>query len=226
MTRRLLVLSVCLALTAGYLARPGRAGESHTSRATLAAFPAQIGEWTGRPAPSLDKAVVDALGVDEYVNRYYTAGNRVVHLYIGYYGSQREGRTIHSPMNCLPGSGWTPLASAPLTLVADTSGAQARRMVVNDTVIQKGLERQVVLYWYQSHGRVESNEVLEPALSGAGFDSAEPHRRDAHSGDRAVPGTLGRSTLGSRADGDRLRQRDRAGARSASADVISSYRRA
>ena len=158
MTRRLLVLSACLALTAGYLTRTGRADQEGTSRASLAAFPIQVGEWTGRPASELDKAVVDALGVDEYVNRYYTAGDRVVHLYIGYYGSQHEGRTIHSPMNCLPGSGWTPLENAPLALVADTAGAPARRMVVNDTVIQKGLDRQVVLYWYQSHGRVESNE--------------------------------------------------------------------
>jgi EpsI family protein len=29
---------------------------------------------------------------------------------------------------------------------------------VNRYVIQKGLDRQLVLYWYQSHGRVVANE--------------------------------------------------------------------
>jgi len=29
---------------------------------------------------------------------------------------------------------------------------------VNRYVIQKGLEKQVVLYWYQSHGRVIASE--------------------------------------------------------------------
>ena len=145
MTQRLLVLSACLVLTAGYLARAGRA-ESRAARASFAEFPIQLGEWTGQPAPALDKAVTDALGVDEYVNRYYTAGDRAVHLYIGYCGSQREGRTIHSPMNCMPGSGWTPLDTATLALVASPTLAPAGRFVVNDTVIQKGLDKQVVLY--------------------------------------------------------------------------------
>jgi len=157
MTRRLLVLSACLALTAGYLARAGRA-ESQTARLSFAAFPIQLGEWTAQPAPGLDKAVTDALGVDEYVNRYYTAGDRAVHLYIGYYGSQRQGRTIHSPMNCMPGSGWTPLETGTLALAAGPVLAPGGRIVVNDTVIQKGLDKQVVLYWYQSHGRVESSD--------------------------------------------------------------------
>ena len=30
-------------------------------------------------------------------------------LYIGYFRSQRTGATIHSPKNCLPGAGWTPM---------------------------------------------------------------------------------------------------------------------
>jgi EpsI family protein len=31
-------------------------------------------------------------------------------------------------------------------------------VLVNDFVIEKGLDRQVVLYWYQSHGRVVASE--------------------------------------------------------------------
>ncbi len=32
-----------------------------------------------------------------------------VGLYVGYYASQRQGDTIHSPQNCLPGAGWQPV---------------------------------------------------------------------------------------------------------------------
>ena len=34
-----------------------------------------------------------------------TAGLLPFTVYIGYYESQMQGRTIHSPKNCLPGSG-------------------------------------------------------------------------------------------------------------------------
>jgi EpsI family protein len=32
------------------------------------------------------------------------------------------------------------------------------RALVNDYVIQKGLDQQAVLYWYQSHGRIIASE--------------------------------------------------------------------
>lgn len=41
------------------------------------------------------------------------------------------------------------------TVIPDAAGAPIE---VNRYVIQKGLEKQVVLYWYQSHGRVIASE--------------------------------------------------------------------
>lgn len=78
-----------------------------------------------------------------------------VGLYIAYYGSQRQGESIHSPQNCLPGSGWQPVSSMRTTL--DAAGAS---LPINRYVVQKGVERQVVLYWYQGRGRVVANEYL------------------------------------------------------------------
>ncbi|HWL75368.1 MAG TPA: EpsI family protein, partial [Burkholderiaceae bacterium] len=34
---------------------------------------------------------------------------------------------------------------------------------VNNVVIEKGLDRQVVMYWYQSHGRVVASEYFSKA---------------------------------------------------------------
>jgi EpsI family protein len=120
----------------------------------------QIGDWRGVQEPAFDANILAVLGVDDYLTRAYFAPDRSgVGLYIGYYGSQRQGDTMHSPLNCLPGAGWEPVSQTmmPVSIAADTSGA-ASQIVVNRYVIQKGLDRQLVLYWYQSHGRVVASE--------------------------------------------------------------------
>jgi EpsI family protein len=66
---------------------------------------------------------------------------------------------MHSPLNCLPGAGWIPTSKSALTIRA-LDGAQKapRDIVVNRVVIERGLDRQLVLYWYQTHGRVIASE--------------------------------------------------------------------
>jgi EpsI family protein len=81
---------------------------------------------------------------------------------MGYYGSQRQGDTIHSPQNCLPGAGWEPVSEGRLTL-PNVDGA-GREVTINRYVIQKGLDQTVVLYWYHGRGRVVANEYLSRAL--------------------------------------------------------------
>ena len=41
--------------------------------------------------------------------------------------------------------------------IANADG-NGRDIIVNRYIVQKGLERQLVLYWYQSHGRVVASE--------------------------------------------------------------------
>jgi EpsI family protein len=81
------------------------------------------------------------------------SGEAEFSLYIGYYESQTQGRTIHSPRNCLPGAGWEPLTST-IAVIATTGGGIA----VNRYVLQNGNDRLLALYWYQGRGRVEANE--------------------------------------------------------------------
>jgi EpsI family protein len=161
MTRRILVVALLLVVTFGYLARKSTA-EPTLIREPLATLPMQLGAWSGREAPDLEKKILDVLGVDDYTRRTYFAGSEPgwVSLYIGYYRSQRQGDTVHSPLNCLPGAGWTPISQDRATLmVKDTPTASVdREVTINRFVIQKGLERQLVLYWYQSHGRVVASE--------------------------------------------------------------------
>jgi EpsI family protein len=75
-----------------------------------------------------------------------------VDFFLAYFPTQRTGSTIHSPQNCLPGSGWIP---ADLKRIALPGSEKA---LVNRYIIAKGLDRQLVLYWYQSNGRIVASE--------------------------------------------------------------------
>jgi EpsI family protein len=147
-----------------------RADEVSVPRQPLATLPSVIAGWNGRGAAPLADDVLAQLGVDDYVNRTYVkSGAAPIGLYIGYYASQRQGDTIHSPQNCLPGAGWQPVSAGIREI--DAGG---RTLRVNEYVIEKGLSRQVVLYWYQGRGRVVANEYANKAF--LMLDAARLHR--------------------------------------------------
>jgi EpsI family protein len=154
---RAVIVTVCLLTGAVVVARASK-NEVVPPRESLATFPLTIGAWRGQRLPNFDEKITAVLGVDEYVNAaYYAPGQSGAGLYIGYYHSQREGDTMHSPLNCLPGAGWLPVKQERITLpVTDARGP--REIEINNVVIEKGLDRQVVMYWYQSHGRVVASE--------------------------------------------------------------------
>jgi EpsI family protein len=159
MVARLLVVAVLLLGTRVVADRAGSV-DVPVPREPLAALPLHLDEWLGREAPPFADDVVNELGVDDYINRVYgTAGSAPIGLYVGYYASQRQGDTIHSPQNCLPGAGWRPVSAGYLDLTTTSGTVQ-----VNRYVIEKGLERDVVLYWYQGRGRIVANEYRNKAL--------------------------------------------------------------
>ena len=129
-------------------------GEPVPLRQPFAELPMFMDGWLGHDDP-LEGRIVSALGVNDYLNRVYVdLQGQQVDLYVGYYQSQRTGDTIHSPKNCLPGSGWEPVRAGHLTIPINGMSA----IVVNEYLIEKGLTRYLVLYWYQGHGRVIASE--------------------------------------------------------------------
>lgn len=163
--RTLVVL--CLLAGSAVLSAHLTSAEVAVDRVPLADLPLELGEWQGRQARPFPDDIVSQLGVDDYVNRHYVDAAQVpLSLYVGYYGQQRQGDTIHSPRNCLPGAGWQAIDSKAHVL---PSGA-----TVNRYVIQKGIDTQVVLYWYQGRGRIVANEYTNKAL--LMFDAARIRR--------------------------------------------------
>src|ERR671933_679529 len=65
-------------------------------------------ERTGEAHGKFTAEVEQILRADDYVIRDYAAPDgRTANFYVGYYLTQRNGATYHSPLNCLPGAGWT-----------------------------------------------------------------------------------------------------------------------
>ena len=129
-------------------------GETIVPHQPLRELPYNLGSWAGIEQP-LDARIVQAVGVSDYTNRTYSRQRGgFAQLYVGYYASQRTGDTIHSPKNCLPGAGWDPIQSG----YARISVPNRRQIVVNEYVIQEGLDKMLVFYWYQDRGRVIASE--------------------------------------------------------------------
>jgi len=158
---RALVLSCCLLATGVFLNRAERL-DATPVRQPLSYLPLQLGAFQGRVEPALRDEVIRELGADDYIVRSYTSAahdQAVLGLYVGYHASQRQGDSIHSPLNCLPGAGWIPIKQERIRLmVSPAPGASPTEIEVNRVLIERGLDRTVVLYWYQSHGRIVASE--------------------------------------------------------------------
>jgi EpsI family protein len=157
MAARVLILTVCFLTASAYIVKASKT-EAVPIRESLSGLPMQIGEWRGSDVP-LDDRVLSILGVDDYLSRAYVSKTANLGIYVGFYQTQRQGSAIHSPMNCLPGAGWNPVNREYINVPLSSSGPLSDHQIrINRILIEKGLDKAVVLYWYQAHGRVVANE--------------------------------------------------------------------
>jgi len=128
--------------------------ESPTLRAPLQSLPAVVAGWTAQDF-RIEPRLVAASSVDDYLNRVYRKSPQdEVGVYIGYYKNQRAGESVHSPRNCLPGAGWQAVSSSRIALPLRQGG----NAEVNLYTVENEQQRFIVLYWYQSHGRIIASE--------------------------------------------------------------------
>jgi EpsI family protein len=133
------------------------AGNTHQVGMPLAAplttLPAEIDGYA-----SSDREISDAeqrvAGMSSYVFRSFGRDSLLAFsVYVGYYDRQVQGKTIHSPKNCLPGAGWEVVAAKEERVDGGRGPVPVNRYML----VNKG-QKAVVYYWYQGRGRVESNE--------------------------------------------------------------------
>jgi len=123
-------------------------------RVPLSELPLEMEGYRGREF-TISEEEQRVAGMSSYVSRAYTQDSLPAFwVYVGYYENQTQGRTIHSPKNCLPGAGWEPLESAEVRL--QTAGGT--EVPANRYLLANKDQRALVLYWYQGRGRVSANE--------------------------------------------------------------------
>ena len=124
--------------------------------APLSTLPTTVQGFTGKDleVPPEQRAIA---GMSSYVMRIFeepkASGGRAFSVYVGYYESQIQGKSIHSPKNCLPGNGWEPISAGTTAIPVGTGSAQ-----VNRYLLGKENQTALVYYWYQGRGRIAANE--------------------------------------------------------------------
>jgi EpsI family protein len=131
-------------------------GEVAVVRKELKNFPGQVDGWQQSGSDQkFTNEVESVLGATDYLMRDYLSreGQRG-NFYVGYYASQRDGATYHSPLNCLPGSGWTMRNPGRITIAPQGRST----FEANRYLIQNGDTKELLVYWYQGRGRAVASE--------------------------------------------------------------------
>ncbi len=152
----IIILSAVLALQAAAYQTFTKAEKVAPMR-PLAEMPEILDKWVKTQDGVMEKEVLDILKADDTLNRSY-ANHQLgfsANLFVAAFRSQRYGAAPHSPKNCLPGSGWTPLVNDRLNV---SLPGRSEPINVNRYIIQRGDSKSLVLYWYQSRDRVIASE--------------------------------------------------------------------
>jgi len=159
-------------------------------RKTFAGVPGEFGDWLQDVRP-IDPTVAEVLGADDsiVVNLKSPEGDDY-NVYLAYLNAQRDGRSWHSPRQCLPGGGWKIVEQT----VVNTKSGDGRPFSYNRLIIRNGDYRQLVYYWYDQRGRKIANEfvmkfwlivdaVFQKRSDGAMVRLITPIRDDGAAGD-------------------------------------------
>lgn len=143
----------------GILLKAWDSFESIPRHQSLGDFPLELNEWRGKDAP-LSPDVLRVLGPGDFLSRNYRSASSQdpMDLFIAYYPTQRSGDAIHSPQNCLPGAGWTPLVQDHIEVFAADTLRNGNVVTANRYVLARGMDRLFVLYWYQARGWTTPSE--------------------------------------------------------------------
>lgn len=123
---------------------------AQVSREGFYAFPRQLEGWTASAPMRLDPETAKVLAADDYHSVTLTkpGAGQPVDFFMAWYQDQMEGGT-HSPTICLPSAGWEIAGLQSVAAPADVAGAP---FTMNRTIIQKGMQRMLVYYWYDQQG--------------------------------------------------------------------------
>lgn len=146
-------------------------GEATPLASPLSAFPRTVGDYRLAQEGFVDQETLDVLRADDTLSRTYAGPIGGANLFIAYFKTQRQGQSPHSPKNCLPGAGYQQEVNGKIDV-----HLPGETININHFVVSKGGNKSIVLYWYQSQGRVIADEFAAKFYLIA--DSIRKHRSD------------------------------------------------
>ena len=138
--------------------------QTEVFRTPFVLFPTKLGDWEGkrrRMEPDIERV----LAADDYFNAYFTKpGDAVgVDFFTAYYKKLTEGQGIHSPEVCIPTAGWE-MAQLEAEEI-QIKGTDIAPFSVNRAIIEKGLQQQLVYFWFEQRGRRLTNDYAAKAYN-------------------------------------------------------------
>ena len=127
----------------------------------LRAALSSVGDWKNEGFSPLDKELIAALNLDDYLNARYSRGQGTAYLYAGYYGSAKKAGAAHDPLVCLHGQGWVVNESAGDVVVL----RDGKRINCSYMVVERDEVKEVIVYWFQSYRSTCSSTVSQKVVS-------------------------------------------------------------
>jgi EpsI family protein len=121
----------------------------------FALIPMQSGNWSGQEYFFSDQTYELLKADASTLRRYANDEGKELYLFVSYFKSQKYGSQIHSPKNCLPGSGWKILTREKSRI----KGASGSDLLVNRLLISDSRSKEVMYYWFQTRSGLVTSEL-------------------------------------------------------------------
>lgn len=175
-SKAMIALTIAMAALTGTMYGMPPRSVVETEREDFSFYPLSYEGWQG-DRRYLEPVIEDVLGADDYLYTNFVHTDEVapVDFFIAYYHKLTEGSGIHSPEVCIPSGGWeiSRIKEKTIELLVD---GQFMKLTVNRAIIQKGLSRQLVYYWFDQRGRNLTSDYEAKAY--AIWDAAVRRRTD------------------------------------------------
>ncbi|OLN29436.1 EpsI protein [Desulfovibrio sp. DV] len=121
----------------------------------LSQFPTTLGHWRMIAQEHFTPETVAFLRPTDYLARRYEGPNgERIDIYIGYHDAAQASGPVHSPKNCLPGSGWIELSTSQRSV--KLAGKEEQ---VAQALYGKAEEELLFLYWFVVRDSILSSEI-------------------------------------------------------------------
>jgi len=117
----------------------------------LTALPAVVGDWESQDH-FLDDNVLNELKSNQTLfRRYVDSRGNEIWLFVAYWASQKYGAQPHSPLHCLPGSGWNIIENRQIAFPSRVRlDIHIESTNANMAQIANKKQIQNMIYWYQT----------------------------------------------------------------------------